>query len=83
MLDSTGVTEGKHSPAKRWALRFASGWHGAAVFDNCPPSGKIEILSLKPPTLLSRITGDLADLADHPGRRSFERALQSIASKKD
>ena len=32
---------------------------------------------------LSRITGSVADLADHPGRRSFERALQKNARKKD
>jgi REP element-mobilizing transposase RayT len=32
---------------------------------------------------VSRITGNLADLADHPGRRSFERALQRNARKKD
>lgn len=32
---------------------------------------------------LSRITGTLADLANHPGRRSFERALQQDARKKD
>ena len=32
---------------------------------------------------LSRITSSLADLADHPGRRSFERALRHNARKKD
>ena len=30
---------------------------------------------------ISRITGDLADLADHPGRRSLERVLQRNARK--
>lgn len=32
---------------------------------------------------LSRITGSVADLAGHPGRRSFEKALQRNARKKD
>jgi hypothetical protein len=32
---------------------------------------------------LSRIRGSLADLVDHPGRRSFERTLQQDARKKD
>ena len=31
---------------------------------------------------ISWITGDLADLGDHPGRRSSERALQRHARKK-
>jgi hypothetical protein len=32
---------------------------------------------------VSRITGSLADLVDHPGRRSFERTLQQDSRKKD
>jgi hypothetical protein len=32
---------------------------------------------------LSRITGSLADLADDPGRRRFEKALRRNARKKD